>query len=221
MRRTSGAAESPDETQGRSSGHLQTEYGREEIDNMRLSEQILNASPSASDSGRDSTRPFQSVVNGLKARLRAARARRASRRRVSPVRRAAVPVVTWLLMFVLVFQPTLILAGTISAKEQGTSPAVASFTRWPNFTNAYTGFASGAQSALNYVSSLFASSEDNAPTEMSAAPSALAVPTPTPDHSVRDAAISRQTPNINSGRILGSLRVFEGKSYSLNNAFTL
>ncbi|HJQ33118.1 MAG TPA: Ig-like domain-containing protein [Pyrinomonadaceae bacterium] len=112
-----------------------------------------------------------------------------------------------LLCFVLTFQPSYALAGSLVAAEsrQNSSAAAGVQSSAPHALAALSG-------VLNYVGSFF-----NSTTEATPAP---AEPTPEPPP-ITDAAISRNRPTLTGGRIEGTLRVFSGESYTLNSPFQL
>jgi RHS repeat-associated protein len=122
--------------------------------------------------------------------------------------------VVTLLCFVITFQPSYALAGNLLAAESKQNSSAAA---GGNATASHT-LAALTGNVLNYVSSLFDPKDAGAVAEPSAP---TPDPAPTPDHSVKDAAVSRQVPDFNSGHVNGSMRVLEGKSYSLNNGSTV
>ncbi|MBV8859487.1 MAG: Ig-like domain-containing protein [Acidobacteria bacterium] len=131
-----------------------------------------------------------------------ATARRATHRHVSlGARRAgrfggARELVVWLLIFLMLGQSNLALAAE-AGRQAGTLRPV----------GAALGLDAAAESAsgvFGYLSSLFGGE-----------------PAPTPAPAITDAAVSRNHPSLNSGRIEGSLRVFKGETFGINTPFQL
>jgi RHS repeat-associated protein len=132
--------------------------------------------------------------------------------RTSVVHRA----VAALLVYTILFQPVFAAAATLSTRTSHTHAAALS-TAWKSYLPAFSTLASGTKDALGYVGSFFGSTDAASPKTAEPA----AIPAPTPDNSITDAAISRDVPEVNSGHVQGSMRVFAGKSFSLNYGTTI
>lgn len=134
------------------------------------------------------------------------------------------PLLSWFLIFVILSQPNLVVAASISASvnRRTSSPSRPANITVPAIgSRVLAATTSTVQHALTYLSSFLDAGKGN---ETGSNPVATNVPLATainPDHSITVAAISKTTPNINSGRIEGAFRIFEGKSFSLNHGFTL
>lgn len=128
--------------------------------------------------------------------------------------------VVTLLCFVLTFQPSYVLAGSLVAAESSRNT---SHARSGN-ASPMRSVAVAAGGVLNYVTSFFSANDtvdktspDSSPAAFDPASAAL-VPTPTP---TPDAAISRHAPSFNGGRIEGNLRVYAGENIAINSTFQL
>jgi RHS repeat-associated protein len=130
--------------------------------------------------------------------------------------------VTWALIFMLFSQSNFALAGTMHGPTNARAVSHTLFAPAGIYVSAQAAFASATQSALDFVSGLFSSGNDNnatpeaAPAAFDPAALAVALPTPTPD-----AAISRHYPSLNGGRIEGNLRVNSGENIAINSMFQL
>ncbi|MDT7780152.1 MAG: hypothetical protein QOC99_2664 [Acidobacteriota bacterium] len=165
------------------------------------------------------------------ARLLAARARRVSQpaptvepdyespmRSDSRPRRLGLRVVACLMVYLLLFQPPLAAAASLPTHELQ-SPFSLFVGAWQTAGTTTSSLASGAKSALDYVGSFFASTPANPSGETSAAEPFDPLFQSQP--AITDAAISRNNPALNGGRIEGTFRVFSGTGWSINTPFQL
>lgn len=157
----------------------------------------------------------------------------APRRRVASSRnkrRVAQQVVSCLLVLILIHQPNMVIAASLSAGAQRgavSSPVALPDRMARSMTPALASLAAGAGGALRRIAGSLgfggdSSGASNAVADVAANPPATQLVGLSPTMStITDAAISRGRPSLNNGRIEGSLRVFSGESFGLNSGIGL